>query len=158
MFIPMLVDISRKCEDTSDSGCFGPSNWADNSITWPEEPKAAGGIAKNILAYKLSPLPENPGKKAFGLLFWEFKLLLYVKHDAEDALLQIPWTQARRVMGAVRLDRQLVTNFIQPYLYQFFDDSYSLNGYGKPLKRPFDRYQSCLKAISIGRDIRQINW
>ena len=51
-----------------------------------------------------------------------------------------------------------VTNFIQPYLHQFFDDSHGLNGYGKPLKRPFDRYQSRLKAISIGRDIRQINW
>jgi len=51
-----------------------------------------------------------------------------------------------------------VTNFIQPYLHQFFDDSHSLNGYGKPLKRPFNRYQSCLEAISIGRDIRQINW
>jgi len=34
----------------------------------------------------------------------------------------------------------LVTNFIQPYLHQFFIDSHSLNGYGKPLKRPFDRY------------------
>ena len=50
-----------------------------------------------------------------------------------------------------------VTNFIQPYLHQFFDDSHGLNGYGKPLKRPFDRYQSRLEAISIGRDIRQIN-
>ena len=51
-----------------------------------------------------------------------------------------------------------VTNFIQPYLHQFFDDSHGLNGYGKPLKRPFDLYQSRLEAISIGRDIRQINW
>jgi len=51
-----------------------------------------------------------------------------------------------------------VTNFIWPYLHQFFDDSHGLNGYGKPLKRPFDRYQSRLEAISIGRDIRQINW
>jgi len=51
-----------------------------------------------------------------------------------------------------------VTNFIQPYLYQFFDDSHNLNGYGKPLKRPFYQYQSRLKAISIGQDIRQINW
>jgi len=59
----------------------------------------------------------------------------------------------------VRFDsKEGVTNFIQPYLHQFFDDSHGLNGYGKPLKRPFDRYQSCLKAISIGRDIRQINW
>jgi len=33
-----------------------------------------------------------------------------------------------------------VTNFIWPYLHQFFIDSHGLNGYGKPLKRPFDRY------------------
>jgi len=51
-----------------------------------------------------------------------------------------------------------VTNFIQPYLHQFFIDSHGLNGYKKPLKRPFYRYQSRLEAISIGRDIRQINW
>ena len=51
-----------------------------------------------------------------------------------------------------------ITNFIRPYLHQFFIDSHSLNGDGKPLKRPFNRYQSCLEAISIGRDIRQINW
>ena len=28
-----------------------------------------------------------------------------------------------------------VTNFIQPYLHQFFDNSHGLKGYGKPLKR-----------------------
>ena len=59
----------------------------------------------------------------------------------------------------VRFDsKKDVTNFIRPYLHQFFDDSHSLNSYRKPLKRPFDQYQSRLKAISIGRDIRQINW
>jgi len=31
-----------------------------------------------------------------------------------------------------------VTNFIWPYLHQFFDDSHGLNDYRKPLKRPFD--------------------
>jgi len=51
-----------------------------------------------------------------------------------------------------------VTNFIRPYLHQFSIDSHGLNGYGKPLKRPFDRYQSRLEAINNGRDIRQINW
>jgi len=50
-----------------------------------------------------------------------------------------------------------ITNFIQQYLYQIFDDSCGLNGTQKPLKRPFDQYQSCLKAISNGQDIRQIN-
>jgi len=33
---------------------------------------------------------------------------------------------------------QLVINFIWPYLYQFFDNSHSLNGTQKPLKRPFN--------------------
>ena len=51
-----------------------------------------------------------------------------------------------------------VTNFIRPYLHQFSIDSHGLNGYGKPLKRPFDRYQSRLEAINNGQDIRQINW
>jgi len=52
-------------------------------------------------------LPENPGEKASGLLFWEFESALYIECDAEDALLQIPWTQAQRVVGAVMSDRQL---------------------------------------------------
>jgi len=47
-------------------------------------------------------------------------------------------------------DKKSITNFIWPYLYQFFDDSHSLNSYRKPSKRPFDKYQSCLKAINIG--------
>jgi len=50
-----------------------------------------------------------------------------------------------------------VTNFIWPYLHQFFIYSHSLNGYKKPLKRPFDEYQSQLKEINNGQDIRQIN-
>jgi len=32
-----------------------------------------------------------------------------------------------------------VTNFIQPYLYQFFDSFHGLNGYEKPSRRPFNR-------------------
>ena len=43
-----------------------------------------------------------------------------------------------------------ITNFIWPYLHQFFDYSHSLNDYKKPLKRPFNQYQSHLKGISIG--------
>jgi len=31
-----------------------------------------------------------------------------------------------------------VTNFIWPYLHQFFDNFYSLKGYGKPSERPFN--------------------
>jgi len=51
-----------------------------------------------------------------------------------------------------------VTNFIQSYLHQFFDDSHGLKVSLKPLRRPFNRYQSGLKAINNGQDIKQINW
>jgi len=34
--------------------------------------------------------------------------------------------------------KYVVTNFIQLYLHQFFDDSHGLNSYEKPLKRPFN--------------------
>jgi len=51
-----------------------------------------------------------------------------------------------------------IINFIQSYLHQFFDDSHGLKASLKPLKRPFDKYQSRLEAINNGRDIRQINW
>jgi len=44
------------------------------------------------------------------------------------------------VVAAWWCHRGDVTNFIWPYLHQFFIDSHGLNGYGKPLKRPFDRY------------------
>ena len=50
-----------------------------------------------------------------------------------------------------------VTNFIWPYLHQFFNDSHSLNSYRKLSKRPFDQYQSRLETINNGQDIRQIN-
>ena len=43
-----------------------------------------------------------------------------------------------------------ITNFIQLYLHQFFDDSHCLNGTQKPLKIPFNRYQSCIEAINNG--------
>jgi len=51
-----------------------------------------------------------------------------------------------------------VTNFIRPYLHQFFDDSHGLKASLKPLRRPFNWYQSCLEAVNNSWDIRQINW
>jgi len=51
-----------------------------------------------------------------------------------------------------------VTNFIWSYLHQFFNDSHNLKASLKPLRRPFDRCQSHLKAINNGQDIKQINW
>jgi len=54
--------------------------------------------------------------------------------------------------------RSIVTNFIQSYLHQFFNDSHGLKASLKPLKRPFDQYQSCFEVINNGQDIKQINW
>ena len=70
---------------------------------------------------------------------------------------------SKPLMGLTTLNQALirtptVTNFIQSYLHQIFDDSHSLKASLKPLRRPFDRCQSRLKAINIGWDIKQINW
>jgi len=64
----------------------------------------------------------------------------------------------KEMLAIIRALEECVTNFIRPYLHQFFDDSHGPNTSLKPLKRPFDRYQSRLEAINNGRDIRQINW
>ena len=59
-------------------------------------------------------------------------------------------SRIKEVMGIYMWIKIYVTNFIWPYLHQFFNDSHSLNGYRKPLKRPFNRCQSHLEAINIG--------
>jgi len=51
-----------------------------------------------------------------------------------------------------------ITNFIQSYLHQIFDNSHGLKASLKPLRRPFDQCQSRFEAINNGRDIKQINW
>jgi len=51
-----------------------------------------------------------------------------------------------------------VTNFIQSYLYQFFDDSHGLKASLKPLRRTSDQCQSRLEEINNGQDIKQVNW
>jgi len=53
---------------------------------------------------------------------------------------------------------KFVTNFIWSYLYQLFDDSHGLKASLKPLRGPFNQYQSHLEAINNGQDIKQINW
>jgi len=60
--------------------------------------------------------------------------------------------------GGASINDAAVTNFIQSYLHQFFDNSHGLKASLKPLRRPFDRCQSHLEAINNGRDIKQINW
>jgi len=75
--------------------------------------------------------------------------------------LYLDWKPGPRCKGDSTLQlwcRACVTNFIWPYLHQFFDDSHGLKASLKPLGRPFDQYKSRLEAINNGQDIRQINW
>ena len=91
-------------------------------------------------------------------LFWDqFKTRLC--DDVKHKLCYMSYYQADQEIpennihnyGLWDLNR-IVTNFIWPYLHQVFNDSHGLKGYGKPLKRPFNRYQSHLEAISIDQD------
>ena len=99
---------------------------------------------------------------------------LYWRRDVNKTLSSILEVVLRQVRVLVPQSRDLqkrelaipfsfwsvfVTNFIWPYLYQFFDNSHSLNGYEKPLchklhsvispsiLRQFPRSQSQLKAL-----------
>jgi len=68
----------------------------------------------------------------------------------EKRLRRVEEEEAACVAKSQEAQQEYVTNFIQLYLYQFFIDSHGLNGYRKPLKRPFDKYQS---RLDNGRDI-----
>ena len=83
----------------------------------------------------------------------------YSRYWSTHILVLLLWLSPSIVLDFLGLELvNIVTNFIRPYLHQFFGDSYVFNGTQKPLKRPFNWYQSHLEAISNGRDIRQINW
>ena len=103
------------------------------------------------------------GLKQAGLSWWctmtKSMLALGFKRCKSDAgVYYYHDKKTKALVIAIVYVNDIVTNFIWPYLHQFFIDSHGLNGHGKPLKRPFDQYQSRLKAINNGRDIRQINW
>ena len=119
------------------------------------------------------PVPHLYGDN-LGSLFWSTNLVQekrskhidiqyhYVRDTIENDKIKLYHIDGTRNPADI-LTKNLgqilfVTNFIWPYLHQFSIDSHGLNGYRKPLKRPFDRYQSRLEAINNGRDIRQINW
>ena len=73
------------------------------------------------------------------------QLLAVILLTDEVAEPHVLWDQFK-----ARLCDDVVTNFIRSYLHQIFDDSHGLKASLKPLRRPFDRCQSRLKAINIG--------
>ena len=102
----------------------------------------------------------------FSLYYWSFfgrALLFFItllSNYCSRWQLPLDLVEALHLCAFLVLDCGLanyVINFIWTYLHQFFDNSHSLNGYGKPLKKPFNQYQLCLKKINIGQDIRQIS-
>jgi len=114
----------------------------------------------------------------FSLLFWTYytrkKCRRVLHYKCYTSQLQVRWCHMIRshddhgkvvhrpcsscISSVENLMATLsVTNFIWPYLHQFFGNFYGLNGIRKPLRRPFDQYQSWLKAINIGQDIEQIS-
>jgi len=77
---------------------------------------------------------------------------------AEKFVMKIKEIQEETKVVLSKAQEKIVTNFIQSYLHQFFNDSHGLKASLKPLKKPFDQCQSCLEAINNGQDIKQINW
>jgi len=112
--------------------------------------------------YRKCPLWERKVKRVVLMGIKRFDHETKVKVRSERQNLQAASQLCTKQVGTGEINQiiesLLVTNFIRPYLHQFFDDSHGLKASLKPLRRPFDRYQSRLEAINIGRDIRQINW
>jgi len=72
------------------------------------------------------------------------KLPFHLHHTAQPA--KEDWVFYKPTIAV----KETITNFIWSYLHQFFDDSHGLKASLKPLRRPFDRYQSHLEAINNG--------
>jgi len=67
-----------------------------------------------------------------------YKKFGYLAHNYRNKKEGEKGTTSLQNKFKVLSSRVIVINFIWLYLYQFFDDSHSLNGYGKPLTRPFN--------------------
>jgi len=99
------------------------------------------------------------------VLFWVILFLLHMfmtesTNSHQSLLHSITSTLPSSLIcsATLVLYTDCVTNFIRSYLHQFFNDSHGLKASLKPLRRPFNWCQSCLEAINIGWDIKQINW
>jgi len=128
-----------------------------------------GKRKKQVEKKAVKKIERNEDKKVLKKLvpkrFWKWKRV-FGKKELERIPVQNAWDHAIELKErfipkkekVYSLSRKDVKNFIWPYLHQFFNNFHGFNGTRKPLKRPFDRYQSCLEAISDSQDIRQINW
>jgi len=88
---------------------------------------------KHALAKLRAELEERREK-----LCHYYKKFGYLAHNCRNKKEGEKGTTSLQNKFKVLSSRVIVTNFIWLYLHQFFDDSHSLNGYGKPLTRPFN--------------------
>ena len=153
------------------------SRWLDHCHLWSHMPSHLLGL--NIpLATDSLLLGSHARTRSLSLkcaelrckksLHWQTYLLLtnqsetYNKRKRDKIIVHRGHIQHTshlytQILGQARAYMVFVTNFIQPYLHQFFNNSHGINGSQKPLKRPFNWCQSHLEAINIGQDIRQIS-
>ena len=102
-----------------------------------------------------SPSPSTP-----SVLLSEWPFFFFFLHHELVRCIEL---YCHHIVNSFKLISPLhiklpVTNFIWSYFHQFFYNFHGLKTSLKPLKKPFNLCQSCLKAINNGRDIKQINW
>jgi len=115
-------------------------------------------LSHNILVFNVDSSLNKAGQisKVVDILLHykthsERMLLAISKLGKQSLILGYNWLKDHNPkINWEKREVEIVTNFIQPYLHQFFENLHSLNGSQKPLKRPFDQYQSRLKAINNG--------
>jgi len=103
--------------------------WVAKKIQWSVKEEAIGILKVWAHSLRTKECTEEKLRKLNEMT--DDEVLSALKALEEPSVL--------RKMGDKQLNtRVYVTNFIQPYLHQFFDDSHGLKASLKPLRRPFD--------------------
>ena len=103
--------------------------WCDNKFVLPASP-----IAENLQRYDRALYITCKGKEVPHSCSYNDEWFLDSGASAHFTLFKSDF------VSMTQENYSCITNFIQPYLHQFFNDSHSLNSTQKPLKRPFDLY------------------
>ena len=104
-----------------------------------DAPSPAGKSATTAITNYIVCLAREGGAKHICFLL-ALRTETHVLPKTFKDVAKLPADSKKRWLESCLEELKSVTNFIRPYLHQFFIDSHGLNGYGKPLKRPFNRY------------------
>jgi len=105
-----------------------------------DAPSPAGESATTAITNHIVCLAREGGTEHIRFLLALRATEIHVLPKTFKDVAKLPANSKKRWLESCLEELKSVTNFIRPYLHQFFIDSHGLNGYGKPLKRPFDRY------------------